>query len=84
MVDLKVNGAKFASYNQERLPRIINELLIIPNETNTIWALYFMYDALYYGRPFRTLNVIDESTWEVLPIEIDLNFPAARGVRILE
>ena len=43
-----------------------------------------MYDTLYYGRPFRTLNVIDESNREVLAIEIDLSLPAARVVRTLE
>ena len=32
---------------------------------NTMWALDFMYDTLYYGRPFRTLNVIvpRDSLW---------------------
>ena len=30
-------------------------------EVNVVWALDFMRDTLYYGRPFRTLNVIDES-----------------------
>jgi len=43
-----------------------------------------MYDTLYYGRPFRTLNFIDESNREVLAIEIDLSLPAARVVRTLE
>lgn len=43
-----------------------------------------MYDTLYYGRPFRTLNVIDESNREVLAIEIDLSLPAARVARTLE
>ncbi len=51
---------------------------------NTMWALDFMYDTLHYGRPFRTLNVIDESNREVLAIEIDLSLPAARVVRTLE
>ena len=43
-----------------------------------------MYDTLHYGRPFRTLNVIDESNREILAIEIDISLPAARVVRMLE
>jgi putative transposase len=49
-----------------------------------MWALDFMYDTLHYGRPFRTLNVIDESNREILAIEIDISLPAARVVRTLE
>ena len=35
---------------------------------NHIWALDFMRDTLYDGRPFRTLNVIDEGNREALRI----------------
>jgi putative transposase len=34
--------------------------LEVPEAPNAIWALDFMSDALYHGRRFRTLNVIDE------------------------
>ena len=44
----------------------------------------FYVRPLYYGRPFRTLNVIDESNREILAIEIDISLPAARVVRMLE
>lgn len=47
-------------------------------------ALDFMYGTLYYGRSFKTLNVIDESNREVLAIEIDLSLRAARVVRVME
>ena len=47
-------------------------------------GLDFMYDTLYFGRSFRTLNVIDESNREVLAIEVDLSLPAARVVRVME
>ena len=43
-----------------------------------------LHDSLYYGKPFRTLNVIDESNREVLAIEIDTSLPAGRGIRTLE
>jgi putative transposase len=58
--------------------------LVAPQELNTMWALDFMYDTLHYGRPFRTLNIIDESNRDVLAIEIDISLPAARVVRMLE
>lgn len=53
----------------------------IPNE---VWSLDFMSDALYQGRRFRTLNVIDDGVREGLAIEVDTNLPAARVVRVLE
>ena len=58
--------------------------MIAPLEKNIIWALDFMHDTLYCGKPFRTLNVIDESNREILAIEIDTSMPAARVIRTLE
>ena len=84
MADLQTDGTELAQTDQKRLPKIIKEPLVAPQELNTMWALDFMYDTLYYGRPFRTLNVIDESNRKVLAIEIDLSLPAARVVRTLE
>ena len=69
----KEMGLNLPRRTKKRLPKIIKQPLIAPNEANTIWALDFMYDTLYYGRAFRTLNVIDESNREVLAIEIDLS-----------
>lgn len=43
-----------------------------------------MSDALWSGRRFRTLNVIDDFNRECLRIEIDASLPAARVVRALE
>ena len=43
-----------------------------------------MHDTLYYGKPFRTLNIIDESNREILAIEIDTSLPAGRVIRTLE
>lgn len=58
--------------------------LVAPSQINEIWALDFMYDTLYHGRPFRTLNVMDEANREALAIEIDFSLPAGRVVRTLE
>lgn len=35
-------------------------------------------------RGFRTFNVVDDFNREILAIEIDLNLPAARVIRVLE
>ena len=42
-----------------------------------------MHDALYCGRRFRTLNVIDEANRECLIIEIGTSIPSARLIRVL-
>ncbi len=42
-----------------------------------------MHDALVCGRRFRTFNVVDDFNREALAIEIDLNIPAQRVVRVL-
>ncbi len=44
----------------------------------------FMHDALVCGRSFRTFNVVDDFNCEALAIEIDLNIPAHRVVRVLD
>ena len=77
-------GLNLPRRTKKRLPRIIKEPLIASQEPNTMWILDSMYDSLYYGRSFRTLNGIDESNRDVLAIEIDLSLPAARIVRTLE
>jgi len=43
-----------------------------------------MSDALYGGRRFRTLNILDEGVREGLAIEIDTLLPAERVIRVLE
>jgi putative transposase len=42
-----------------------------------------MRDTLYDGRPFRTLNVIDEGNREALRIECGTSIPSARVVRMM-
>lgn len=57
--------------------------LLLSTELNRVWALDFMRDTLYDGRPFRTLNVIDEGNREALRIECGTSIPATRVVRVL-
>lgn len=69
---------------KRRVPERVRQPLIAPSALNGVWALDFMHDALYGGRPFRTLNVLDEANREALAIEIGTSIPAARVVRVLE
>ena len=39
---------------------------------------------MYDGRPFRTLNVIDEGNREALRTECGTSIPAGRLVRVME
>lgn len=43
-----------------------------------------MIDTLADGRPFRTLNIVDDFTRQWLAIEVDRSLPGARVVRVLE
>lgn len=46
---------------KKRLPgRECQPLIVVP-QMNAVWASDFMHDALYGGRTFRTLNVIDQA-----------------------
>ena len=69
---------------KRRLPTRLRQPLAAPNRLNEIWALDFMTDALYGGRAFRTLNVIDEGNREGLGIEIATSIPARRVIRVME
>jgi hypothetical protein len=55
-----------------------------PAAKGRIWALDFMADALYGGRAFRTLNVIDEGNRQVLGIEVATSIPSLRVIRVME
>lgn len=69
---------------KRRVPTRLRQPLVAPSTLNGIWALDFMEDALYGGRRFRTLNILDEGNREALAIEIGTSIPSARVVRVLE
>ena len=58
--------------------------LLTHDEVNRVWALDFMRDTMYDGRPFRTLNVIDEGNREALRIECGTSIPSGRLIRVME
>ncbi|MFP1787786.1 IS3 family transposase [Lonsdalea quercina] len=78
---LKLN---FRRKGKQRLPVRNPAPLATPEALNQSWSIDFMQDALTCGRRFRTFNVVDDFNREALAIEIDLNIPAQRVVRVLE
>lgn len=69
---------------KRRLPPRDPAPLSVPKLINQSWSVDFMSDALWCGRRFRTFNVVDDFNREALTIEIDLNIPAARVIRVLD
>lgn len=78
---LKLN---FRRKGKQRLPVRNPAPLSTPEALNQSWSIDFMHDALVCGRRFRTFNVVDDFNREALAIEIDLNIPAQRVVRLLD
>jgi putative transposase len=78
---LKLNLPRRA---KRRLPTRLRQPLDAPATLNTVWALDFMSDALYGGRKFRTLNIIDEGNREGLAIDVAFSIPSARVIRVLD
>lgn len=58
--------------------------LATPEALNQSWSVDFMHDALVCGRRFRRFNVVDDFNREALSIEIALNLPVLRVVRVLD
>jgi putative transposase len=77
-------GLNHKRRTKRRLPVRDRQPLDTPSMVNAVWAIDFMSDALYVGRRFRTLNVLDEGMREGLTIEIDTSLPGERVVRVLE
>ncbi|CBA21966.1 putative transposase insK [Erwinia amylovora] len=78
---LKLN---FRRKGKQRLQVRNPSPLATPEALNQSWSVDFMHDALVCGRRFRTFNVVDDFNREALSIEIDLNLPAPRVVRVLD
>lgn len=69
---------------KRRLPTRHPQPLAVPPMANQTWSMDFMSDALMCGRRFRTFNVVDDFNRESLAIEVDLNLPAPRVIRVLD
>ncbi len=77
-------GLNIPNRTRKRLKDRAAQPLDLAHEVNRCWALDFVHDALYCGRTFRTLNVIDEANRECLTIEVGTSIPSARLIRVLD
>ena len=80
----KAMGRNLPRRKKRRLPDRPRQPLDAPEVVDHIWSLDFMSDALYSGKRFRTLNIIDDGVREVLNIVVDTSIPGGRVVRTLE
>jgi len=71
---------------RHRKRRLAGDRIVLPPLTarRQRWSMDFMRDTLADGRPFRTLNIVDDFTRECLAIEVDRSLPGVRVVRVLE
>src|SRR5205085_1388680 len=68
---------------KRRLPARVKQPLVRQTAINQSWSMDFMSDSMVSGRKFRTLNIIDDCTREVLAIEIDTSLSGKRVTRVL-
>ena len=69
---------------KRRLPSRAPVRLEAQTVVNGCWSVDFMSDTLMHGQRFRTFNVLDDFSREVLAVEVDTNLPAARIIRVLD
>lgn len=79
--DLKLNVRRRF---RKRLPARTKQPLRQPDRVNEVWSVDCMNDALWDGRRFRLLNIVDDYNREVLHIEADTSLPTVRLIRSLE
>ena len=79
--ELKLNKRR---RGKKRLSTRNPDPLAVPAQPNHCWSMDFMCDSLHCGRPFRTFNLVDDFNRETVAIEIVLNLPSQRAVRVLE
>jgi hypothetical protein len=77
-------GLNLPRRKKRRLPDRPRQLLDAPEAANAIWPLAFMSDALYGGRRFRTLNILDDGVREALRIVIGTSIPGSRSTDLYD
>ena len=69
---------------KKRLPTRERQTLEVAPRPNEVWSMDFMSDALYRGRRFRVLTILDEGVRELLDLVVDTSIPSGRLVRTME
>lgn len=69
---------------KRRLPARIKQPLTKQTNINNTWSMDFMSDTMVGNRKFRTFNVMDDCSREVLAIEVDTSLSSKRIIRTLD
>jgi putative transposase len=69
---------------KRRLPARIKQPLARQVTINNTWSMDFMSDSMVGNRKFRTFNVLDDCSREVLAIEVDTSLSSRRIIRTLD
>lgn len=69
---------------KRRLPARIKQPLTQQIMINQSWSMDFMSDSMADNRKFRTFNVMDDCSREVLAIEVDTSLSSKRIIRTLD
>ena len=77
-------GLNIVRKRKRRLPVREKQHLSVPEKSNEVWSIDFMSDRLFNGRSFRTLNIIDDYSREVLWIDVALSIGAKVVTDLLE
>ena len=77
-------GLNHKRRGKKRLPKRVQQSLLVPQRPNQVWSVDFMSDSLYEGKRFRTFNVLDDFNREALAIEVDTSITGKRLIRIFE
>ena len=69
---------------RRRLPRRDRQPIVAPTRRNQIWAMDFVSDALWTGRRFRSLVIVDSCTKESPAILPEFSISGERIARLLD
>jgi putative transposase len=70
--------------HRRRPPKRERLRLVVPERRNQRWSMDFASDALWTGRRFRCLCIVDEATRESAALLADFSIGDARVVRLLD
>lgn len=69
---------------RKRRPAAARMVLPQPERPNQRWSMDFVHDALWSGRKFRALTIVDDYTRESPAIEVDTSIGGRRVCRVLD